>query len=310
MVAQEQCPFNIHHNTHMSFTARTGQRLWLDPATGAVTETLPPGRYGGLLCEDMGLGKTIECIALIIANPRRERAGEREALQRRGAAGAAFDGDDSDAGFGNDDGDDDGGNEDGAAPSAAAAAAAAAAPPAAKGRRKQTPAALAAAAATTAAECGGVSSGGLGAGGDNDARVANEYGLTWLETGEILESAFVKLLGEAYSTDAKPGPELNLRRCAVSGLESRCKWICLRSWDPAVEAICAGLDCSSDSPVGDLPLSAAYDALERYSQAEGGQFDWVATAAIEDAIARATSGNGFQYEGVKLLINKAIEYVA
>lgn len=40
------------------------------PDAGEVRLVKPPFRTGGLLCEEMGLGKTLEVLAVVLSNPR------------------------------------------------------------------------------------------------------------------------------------------------------------------------------------------------------------------------------------------------
>ncbi|CAM9883365.1 unnamed protein product [Pylaiella littoralis] len=47
-----------------------GDPLWYFPLAGEFRLAEPPHITGGLLCEEMGLGKTIEVISTILANPR------------------------------------------------------------------------------------------------------------------------------------------------------------------------------------------------------------------------------------------------
>jgi hypothetical protein len=45
------------------------QALWYSPVLGKISADVPDGPRGGLLCEEMGLGKTVEILALVLANP-------------------------------------------------------------------------------------------------------------------------------------------------------------------------------------------------------------------------------------------------
>ena len=45
------------------------QDLWYSPVFGKLSEGVPAGPRGGILAEEMGLGKTVEVLALALANP-------------------------------------------------------------------------------------------------------------------------------------------------------------------------------------------------------------------------------------------------
>jgi E3 ubiquitin-protein ligase SHPRH len=62
--------------------ADDGQSWWYFPAAGELRLQRPPRVLGGLLCEQMGLGKTVEIVALILAD--RDKA---QPIQRPGNLG-------------------------------------------------------------------------------------------------------------------------------------------------------------------------------------------------------------------------------
>ena len=43
--------------------------FWYNPMAGELRDTPLPMVTGGFLCEEMGLGKTVEMCALVLANP-------------------------------------------------------------------------------------------------------------------------------------------------------------------------------------------------------------------------------------------------
>ena len=54
-------------------TTKSGQGFWYCPELGEFADSRPPPSYGGLLCEEMGLGKTVEVLALILLHKNRFR---------------------------------------------------------------------------------------------------------------------------------------------------------------------------------------------------------------------------------------------
>ena len=55
--------------------------LWFSPALNAFRRTKPPTTCGGILAEDMGLGKTVITLALCLLNPAPTIEGEPTAAQ-------------------------------------------------------------------------------------------------------------------------------------------------------------------------------------------------------------------------------------
>jgi SWI/SNF-related matrix-associated actin-dependent regulator of chromatin subfamily A3 len=43
--------------------------VWYSPALHKMCNKVPPGPRGGILAEEMGLGKTVEILALVLAMP-------------------------------------------------------------------------------------------------------------------------------------------------------------------------------------------------------------------------------------------------
>ncbi|KAM3572300.1 hypothetical protein VYU27_005687 [Nannochloropsis oceanica] len=62
-----------------------GEGFYYFPDAGELRLQRPPHCTGGLLCEEMGLGKTLECLSLVLANPLKEK----ETKGRQAAAAAA-----------------------------------------------------------------------------------------------------------------------------------------------------------------------------------------------------------------------------
>ena len=97
MMDQEK--FNLNDYFWEACVFPDGMRIYYFPSAGEFRLRPPPKRTGGLLCEEMGLGKTVEVIALILANPRpsppaaqkvdSNAGGSGEAAQQSAAAAAA-----------------------------------------------------------------------------------------------------------------------------------------------------------------------------------------------------------------------------
>src|SRR4051812_36570394 len=56
--------------TFTRFLCADGTELFWHPLTGCLSLFELPVVHGGLLCEEMGLGKTLELLALCLAKPR------------------------------------------------------------------------------------------------------------------------------------------------------------------------------------------------------------------------------------------------
>jgi hypothetical protein len=61
---------NSHFWEEWQYSNADGGSMFYFPMAGTIRLTRPPHTTGGLLCEEMGLGKTVEVIATILGNPR------------------------------------------------------------------------------------------------------------------------------------------------------------------------------------------------------------------------------------------------
>mmetsp|Transcript_50887 Transcript_50887/g.94823 ORF Transcript_50887/g.94823 Transcript_50887/m.94823 type:complete len:919 (+) Transcript_50887:66-2822(+) len=70
MLERERAPRGFHEAVWMPFKTPSGTQLWYSPLVGALTPFSEPRTHsGGFLAEDMGMGKTVEVLALILSNP-------------------------------------------------------------------------------------------------------------------------------------------------------------------------------------------------------------------------------------------------
>ncbi|GIL56371.1 hypothetical protein Vafri_11730 [Volvox africanus] len=63
------CPGGFRRMFWLPITNSQGQRYWYSPVFGCLAMNVPPQTTGGFLAEEMGLGKTVEVMALTLANP-------------------------------------------------------------------------------------------------------------------------------------------------------------------------------------------------------------------------------------------------
>ncbi len=72
MLDQENTPggINAHFWQEWHYPEEVGGSMFYFPEAGELRLQRPPHTSGGLLCEEMGLGKTVEVIATILGNPR------------------------------------------------------------------------------------------------------------------------------------------------------------------------------------------------------------------------------------------------
>lgn len=69
MLDQERDAHGINAYFWEEWEYPNGVKMYYFPLAGEFRLTKPPKTNGGLLCEEMGLGKTVEIIALILGNP-------------------------------------------------------------------------------------------------------------------------------------------------------------------------------------------------------------------------------------------------
>ena len=69
LLDQERDPHGINSSFWEEWKYGHNSSLFYFPLAGEFRLTRPPKTNGGLLCEEMGLGKTVEIIALILGNP-------------------------------------------------------------------------------------------------------------------------------------------------------------------------------------------------------------------------------------------------
>eukprot|EP00887_Chlorella_sp_A99_P003475 scaffold7.g3475.t1 len=68
----------------LPLTAACGQRYWYSSLLGRAALDVPEQPWGGFCCEEMGLGKTIETLALVLANPAPRPPPGTPTVQREG----------------------------------------------------------------------------------------------------------------------------------------------------------------------------------------------------------------------------------
>lgn len=76
MLQEERNPKGIERHLWHQLDLPSGTTLYYSPLMKTITLQPPgPASTGGFLCEEMGLGKTVETLALVLANPYDDEAG-------------------------------------------------------------------------------------------------------------------------------------------------------------------------------------------------------------------------------------------
>jgi SNF2 family DNA or RNA helicase len=69
MLEKEREPNGLNGLLWEEWSAPAGVEFYYNRIAGELSRKRPPRMTGGFVCEEMGLGKTVECLALILANP-------------------------------------------------------------------------------------------------------------------------------------------------------------------------------------------------------------------------------------------------
>ncbi|GAB4813732.1 hypothetical protein N2152v2_000778 [Parachlorella kessleri] len=69
MLSQERSDGGFRDFVWVEMTGPRGEKWWYSPLTKCASLAVPPMVRGGFLCEEMGLGKTVEVLGLVLSNP-------------------------------------------------------------------------------------------------------------------------------------------------------------------------------------------------------------------------------------------------
>ena len=70
MLDCETAPLGIHEATYCQIILPCGKKVYYSTTHGTFAHNITGSVKGGILGEEMGLGKTIESLACILAHPR------------------------------------------------------------------------------------------------------------------------------------------------------------------------------------------------------------------------------------------------
>jgi hypothetical protein len=79
MLAKEREPNGLNGLLWEEWSTPAGVVFYYNRVAGELSRKRPPRMTGGFVCEEMGLGKTVECLALILANPPPSKIQEQAA---------------------------------------------------------------------------------------------------------------------------------------------------------------------------------------------------------------------------------------